>query len=232
MPKISALPPMTSADGDDPAPIVDNSAGSTKKITLTKLKEWLQSVVGWITTAMVSDDAITAAKIDWNSTGSNAGIWWEELGRTTLASANDTITVSGITPRKHLRIIAYTPDSGGTISHTIILNNDSAANYARRRSESGAADQTATSVTNLVAATQVAAKWFTTLDVVNITNQEKLAHGFTTHNNGNGAGNIPTRIEQSGKWANTSAQISRVDLINSGAGDYASGSVLIVLGHD
>lgn len=48
MPKISALPPMTNADGDDEAPIVDDSASSTKKFTLTLLKTWLQSLVRWI----------------------------------------------------------------------------------------------------------------------------------------------------------------------------------------
>lgn len=69
MPKISALPPMTSADGDDEAPIVDDSATTTKKFTLTLLKEWLQSLVGWITTAMVGDKQITAAKIDLSTLG-------------------------------------------------------------------------------------------------------------------------------------------------------------------
>lgn len=52
MPKISALPPMTSADGDDEAPIVDDSASSTKRFTLTVLKEWLQSLTSWVTPAM------------------------------------------------------------------------------------------------------------------------------------------------------------------------------------
>lgn len=54
MPKISALPPLTSPDGDDESPIVDDSATTTKKLTLTGLKEWLQTVVGWITASMIS----------------------------------------------------------------------------------------------------------------------------------------------------------------------------------
>lgn len=62
MPKISALPAMTSADGADPAPIVDDSATTTKKITLTKMKEWLQSLTAWITTAMITDANVTPAK--------------------------------------------------------------------------------------------------------------------------------------------------------------------------
>lgn len=61
MPKISALPAMTTADGDDPAPIVDDSAGSTKKITLTKLKEWLQSLTAWV----------TRPQIDWTTFSNN-----------------------------------------------------------------------------------------------------------------------------------------------------------------
>lgn len=56
MPRISALPPMTSADGDDEAPIKDDSTSSTKKFTLTVLKEWLQSLVAWITPSMQKND--------------------------------------------------------------------------------------------------------------------------------------------------------------------------------
>ena len=54
---------MTSLDGDDEAPIVDDSAGSTKKFTLTQVKEWLQALVGWISTAMLADDSVTTEKI-------------------------------------------------------------------------------------------------------------------------------------------------------------------------
>lgn len=63
MPKISALPPIISPDGDDPAPVVDDSASATKKITLTQVKEWLQSLVGWITTAMIDDGQVTSEKL-------------------------------------------------------------------------------------------------------------------------------------------------------------------------
>jgi len=62
MPKISALPPMTTAADDDEAPIVDTSATTTKKWTLTLLKTYLQALVGWITTAMLGDDQVTPAK--------------------------------------------------------------------------------------------------------------------------------------------------------------------------
>jgi len=70
MPKISALPAMTSADGADPAPIVDDSAGSTKKITLTKMKEWLQSLTAWITGGMIDWSAASmAARVTTDAAG-------------------------------------------------------------------------------------------------------------------------------------------------------------------
>jgi len=54
MVKISALPPMTTGNGDDEAPVVDDSAGSTKKFSFTVLKEWLQSVSTWVTSTMIA----------------------------------------------------------------------------------------------------------------------------------------------------------------------------------
>lgn len=53
MPKISALPPMTTADAADEAPIVDTSATTTKKWTLTLLKTYLQSLTAWVTSTML-----------------------------------------------------------------------------------------------------------------------------------------------------------------------------------
>lgn len=74
MVKISALPAMTSPDGDDESPIVDDSAGSTKKMTLTQVKTWLQGLTGWITTAMVAAGAITNAKLN-TAQGELGGEW-------------------------------------------------------------------------------------------------------------------------------------------------------------
>lgn len=62
MPKISALPNQTAPDGADELPTNDVSATTTKKMTLTILKQWFQSIAGWITTAMVGDGQITYGK--------------------------------------------------------------------------------------------------------------------------------------------------------------------------
>jgi hypothetical protein len=63
MPKISALPTITTPDGSDELAIVDVSDNTTKRITLTKVKDWLVSLVGWITTAMIADKAVTSEKL-------------------------------------------------------------------------------------------------------------------------------------------------------------------------
>lgn len=60
--KISALPNLTTADAADQLPIQDVSASTTKKMTLTVLKEWFQTLVGWISTAMLADSSVTPVK--------------------------------------------------------------------------------------------------------------------------------------------------------------------------
>lgn len=57
--RIPSLPPIVAPDGDDLLPIEDVSTSTTKKITLTQIKEWFQSLVGWITAGMLGTNACT-----------------------------------------------------------------------------------------------------------------------------------------------------------------------------
>lgn len=158
--------------------------------------------------------------------------FYQELARTTLTTTGTIITVSGITPKKYLRVLVFTPVASGTISHTMYFNNDTGNNYSRRRSESGAADVTANNSNSIMASAAANSRWFTTADIINYGTEEKMIHGFTSHNGGNGAANYPTRIEFSGKWANTTNAITRIDVANGGAGNFGAGSEVVVLGHD
>ena len=47
-----------------------------------------------------------------------------------------------------------------------------------------------------------------------------------------GAGNAPSRRELSGKWANTSNQITSIKVKENGSGGWASGTILKVWGAD
>lgn len=62
---IHSLPPQNSPDGADVFPTDDVSdSNTTKKLSLTRLKEWLQSLTSWITTAMIANTAVTNQKVD------------------------------------------------------------------------------------------------------------------------------------------------------------------------
>lgn len=175
--------------------------------------------------------AVPGSALNFAATGSG-GIWWEEIGRTTLGVAGDTITLSSLPARKYLRVLYSCLPTGGTIGINIRYNNDNGNNYALRISVDGGADITAntTSAPDYHGAVGAALQTGE-LNIINISGSEKLtyAHGETTVA---GVANAPTRRFAVTKWSNTSTQINRIDLINAGTGDYAIGSEIIVLGHN
>lgn len=160
-------------------------------------------------------------------------IGFYEIGRTTLSSAGDTITVSSLPARKYLKIIVSILATGGTVDGGFTFNSDSGSNYTRRVSVDGGADSGATSQTSTsVLQTAAATPAFGVFDIVNISAQEKLMMGHSIGQGTAGAGNNVNRREHAYKWANTSAQISTVTLSNFGTGDFAIGSEVVVLGHN
>lgn len=176
-----------------------------------------------------SDGSQKAGSVPFAAT---AGIWWEEIGRTTLTVAGNTITVNSLPARRYLRLQIWLPNSG-SIQANMRFNNDSAANYAYSYSIGGAADTTAISQTSMLLST-LGRNYpqFIVADIINSTSSEKM---LTLHNalqNTAGAANVPIRFETVGKWANTTDKISRVDILNVSGGTFAVGSEVVVLGRD
>lgn len=171
-----------------------------------------------------------AGSLGANPTAINAGATgtgFYEIGRTTLASAGDTITVTGFAARKYLRITAALPTSG-SIQPQLKFNNDSGSNYEFRRSSNGAAESTSTSSTVIpLTAGTAGAHVFVTIETDNVAARQKLVIAHSTR-----TASPPDRDEVVGRWNNTSAQITRIDIINAGTGDFAIGSEVVVLGHD
>ena len=187
-----------------------------------------------VITSNITDDAVTAAKIDWAATGANGGIWWEELGRASASTTTTAVSITSLPARKYLRIILVAIPTGGTLNIGVRFNNDSATNYAERGATNGSADAAAGSLNQINTKTAVDAnRQFTVLDFENVATQEKLGIGFTVVRGTAGAASAPERKEGVYKWANTSVQITRIDMVDTGGtGDIAAGSELIVLGHD
>lgn len=157
--------------------------------------------------------------------------WYEELGRTTLGGAADTISITSFSARKYLKILVSCIQSG-QISIAFRFNNDTGSNYSYRYSANGGADTTGTSQTYGAATTNETSDQFSVIEVVNIAAKEKLASARSASFASSGAGSAPTKWETNSKWANTSNQITRIDIINNGSGDFAAGSEVVVLGHD
>lgn len=218
------------------SPTINGGAINNPSFAIDTITESTPAAGVTVDGVLLKDGVIPASAIPTDSVDDNKldlPRWWQEIGRTTLAVTGDTITVSGLPARKYLMIVASLLDTGGTINGFITFNNDSAANYAVRASVNGAADTTGASGSNISLAPSTGAfPLLSFSEIVNIQASEKLVTGHSVNRNTAGAANLPERREFVGKWANTAAQITRIDITNGGTGDYAIGSQVVILGHD
>jgi len=181
-----------------------------------------------VTTPKIDDAAVTGAKIDFADTGQGA-VWWEELGRTTLGVAGDTITVNSIPARKYLRIIIITINSGA-IQTVLRCNNDSGSNYSLRYEIDGSFSTT-TSTSSLGNLSTGSDDCWSALDVINIAALQKMFLGRSMYGTSSAAV-APHNLTFEGLWNNTADQITRIDVLNIDSGSFDVGSEVIVLGHN
>lgn len=163
----------------------------------------------------------------------NSKAEWQEIGRLTLTPDGDTLSVASLPAYKYLRVVASIIPSGA-IDAIMRLNNDSGSNYAYRFDLNNGTTSTSTA-NNFMAVnpTGAAVAKMIVLEILNVSSLEKLIQGRTTEAGTAGAANLPSSAEYNGKWANTSVQINRIDIINNGGiGDFDTGSELIVYGHN
>jgi hypothetical protein len=153
----------------------------------------------------------------------------------TLGGDAASISTGTFTAKEQLRITGYIYGySAGTPQIYLRFNNDSGSNYAYKFSADLAAYTTGTSAAQIVLAPAVASgtdDLFFVIDVINVSANEKLITWQASLQATAGAGNNVTHIIGSAKWANTAAQITRVDLVAS-ANNISSGSWVAVEGVD
>ena len=156
---------------------------------------------------------------------------WQRLAHVSLSSAGDTIDSGTFTAKENLKIIVYGIASGNLDMIYLRFNSDSGNNYGFRKSNDGGSYDTNTSISGVLYHTNNSASdTYAVFNIRNVSNKEKLIIGESRDNNTNGAGNAPRRKEFVSKWANTSAQITSVQAVNGGTGDFAAGSYITVLG--
>ena len=157
---------------------------------------------------------------------------WRKAGTTTLGSAGDTITVSGMTTSKFKILLAHTLDTGGAIYQGLRFNSDTTNDYAVRKSYNGGSDATAVNTSQMqFMGNAFASDIFGVGYLVDINGEEKLFTGFSVAENAAGAGTAPMREEQADKYIE-GADITAANLNNTSAGDYNTDSNLSVIGSD
>ena len=170
--------------------------------------------------------------LGWDPSDTHTTNFWEELADVTLSSAGDTLSSGTITAKKYLWVQVYTKATGGTIQQRMRFNSDSGNNYSERYSQDGGADGVITNDGELLLSAAPSTPAFTNMFIINNQSNEKLVIGHNVNQGGVGAGNDPERFEFAHKWANTSNQITQIDIINTGTGDFDTNSFIKVWGSD
>ena len=214
----------------------------TKYVQITRVSETSASIQFWnstYTTVSESSDNIPIADITnlryfviYNN-GSAFTIdevsFWNNSAST---GASDTIDVSSLADKRYYMVLTNSIASGGSTDVAMRLNTDTGSNYASRRSIDGASDETRTSDTLGIINHFENETCLGVHYLANFSSKEKLGVGHFGLQGSAGAGNAPRRVENVGKWANTSNAINAVNLFQNDSGSFDSGSELVVLGWD
>lgn len=177
----------------------------------------------------IDNGSIPASAVDFST-----GIWWEEIGRSTLSVAGDTITVSSLPQREYLHVVISVIATGGTVNTYFRFNGDTGLNYAERLYDDGVSTTSVSQDKGLLAGQTVQQNTFGILDIWNIATQEKFGRLQGNRSGASGGANAPVGFRTASfKWANTSSAITSITILNSGGtGDFGIGSRVIVLGHN
>ena len=169
--------------------------------------------------------------LGWDPSDTHTTNFWEELASVNASGSSTNLSSGTITAKKYLWVQLWTSDVAGDVNTT--FNNDTGTNYARRYSTNGGTDSTTTSQSNLnnLLGAGNGTKTFSNTFIINNSANEKLSITNHIRQNTAGAGTAPTRMENVGKWSNTSAQITEID-IDSTSGNFSSTSILKVWGSD
>jgi hypothetical protein len=164
--------------------------------------------------------------LGWDPTDTHTTNFWEELASVNTG-AGEVLDSGTFAAKKYLWFqFDIVVDTFDNTNATIRFNSDPNGNYARRLSQNGmATDNTATGQTHMTFTYSGGKRVFGNYFVINNSSNEKLAIGHTNaigtaaNSTSEGAGVAPRRVEVVGKWANTSSQITQIEVLDAAQGD-------------
>jgi len=160
--------------------------------------------------------------------------FWQELASVTASGSSGTLDSGTFTAKKYLMIEAYGVTGGSNMDNMgWRVNSDSGNNYARRVQHNAGTDSTATSQSfiRFGSGSPAGNDLHISTFIINKSDKEKLFINECNRNKSTGAGNVPERFENVGKWTNTSSQITSIQLMTD-ASNWTTDSYLKVWGAD
>jgi hypothetical protein len=180
-----------------------------------------------------SGDIVSGSELvvlGWDDSDTHTTNFWEELASVNASGSSSNLSTGTFTAKKYLWIQYYV-ESSATVYSICDFNNDTGSTFASRYSINGVSDTTEANQTDFYPANNAANGHFFNMFVINNASNEKLCIWNCVNQNTAGAGTAPQRREGVTKWANTSDQITEMD-INTPSGNWGSNSWVKVWGSD
>ena len=216
--------------------VTQNTAGaSTAPNRIEQVGKWINTsnpldIVNFNASSNTFASGSEVVVLGWDQADTHTTNFWEELASVSGTGSSTEISSGTISAKKYLWLQMWN-DTGATSYTSMTFNNDTASNYARRTSEDGTADSTAVSEAAALIPPNVTGPHFMNIFIINNSANEKLCIFSNVGGSSAGAATAPLRSEGVFKWANTSAQITEIDMTSS-SGNYTSNSILKVWGSD
>ena len=158
--------------------------------------------------------------------------YWQELTVKELSSSGDTIDTGTFTTKKYLKVDVFIK-STTAVRTQFQFNSDTGSNYVNRNSKNGGTDSSNASMGRIyLNDLERSSDGYSVSYICNVASKEKLIWYEDIWQRTTGTGTEPDRVECVAKWANTSNQITSIQLLNDKAGDFLSGSFVRIWGSD
>jgi len=205
-----------------PYPGMNFSAFAT--LTDTQLDQIVANIEALAAGTGLNANVLNSGDIDW--TAATGKVWWEELGRTTLAAPSTTMSLS-FAAKKYLRLLIGVVTASSN-SFTMRLNGDSATNYASffsipGGSSGGSVNQTTWDLNGVIGGGGLVA-----LDIFNPSGSIKAGWSISATGTPSAAA-APTPLFNFNKWI---ASAQATSLVLTAGSNLSAGSEIIMLGHN